>query len=119
MTDASANTATGLYATDAHIRKRNAAEKRFRLYGLAAVCVGILALIVLMTSILGNGVSAFRQTYVTLNVELLEAKLDKNGNRNIDDIKKVSTFGYSPLIQAGVEAAMAENGIEIEGLTGK
>ena len=119
MTDASANTATGLYATDAHIRKRNAAEKRFRLYGLAAVCVGILALIVLMTSILGNGVSAFRQTYVTLNVELLEAKLDKNGNRNIDDIKKVSTFGYAPLIQAGVEAAMAENGIEIEGLTGK
>lgn len=119
MTDASANTATGLYATDAHIRKRNAAEKRFRLYGLAAVCVGILALIVLMTSILGNGVSAFRQTYVTLNVELLEAKLDKNGNRNIDDIKKVSTFGYAPLIQAGVEAAMAENGIEIEGLTSK
>lgn len=119
MTDASANTATGLYATDAHIRKRNAAEKRFRLYGLAAVCVGILALIVLMTSILGNGVSAFRQTYVTLNIELLEAKLDKNGNRNIDDIKKVSTFGYAPLIQAGVEAAMAENGIEIEGLTGK
>lgn len=119
MTDASANTATGLYATDAHIRKRNAAEKRFRLYGLAAVCVGILALIVLMTSILGNGVSAFRQTYVTLNIELLEAKLDKNGNRNIDDIKKVSTFGYSPLIQAGVEAAMAENGIEIEGLNGK
>ena len=119
MTDASANTATGLYATDAHIRKRNAAEKRFRMYGLAAVCVGILALIVLMTSILGNGVSAFRQTYVTLNVELLEAKLDKNGNRNIDDIKKVSTFGYAPLIQAGVEAAMAENGIEIEGLTGK
>ncbi len=119
MTDASANTATGLYATDAHIRKRNAAEKRFRLYGLAAVCVGILALIVLMTSILGNGVSAFRQTYVTLNIELLEAKLDKNGNRNIDDIKKVSTFGYAPLIQAGVETAMAENGIEIEGLTGK
>ncbi|MDV4167986.1 phosphate ABC transporter permease PstA [Rhodovulum sp. FJ3] len=119
MTDASANTATGLYATDAHIRKRNAAEKRFRLYGLAAVCVGILALIVLMTSILGNGVSAFRQTYVTLNVELLEAKLDKNGNRNIDDIKKVSTFGYAPLIQSAVEAAMVENGIEIEGLTGK
>ncbi len=119
MTDASANTATGLYATDAHIRKRNAAEKRFRLYGLAAVCVGILALIVLMTSILGNGVSAFRQTYVTLNVELLEAKLDKNGNRNIDDIKKVSTFGYAPLIQSAVEAAIAENGIAIDGLTGK
>ncbi len=119
MTDASANTATGLYATDAHVRKRNAAEKRFRLYGLAAVCVGILALIVLMTSILGNGVSAFRQTYVTLNVELLEAKLDKNGNRNIDDIKKVSTFGYAPLIQTAVEAAIAENGIAIDGLTGK
>ena len=119
MTDASANTATGLYATDAHIRKRNAAEKRFRMYGLAAVCVGILALIVLMTSILGNGVSAFRQTYVTLNVELLEAKLDKNGNRNIDDIKKVSTFGYAPLIQSAVEAAIAENGIAIDGLTGK
>ena len=119
MTDASANTATGLYATDAHVRKRNASEKRFRLYGLAAVSVGILALVVLMSSILGNGLSAFRQTYVTLNVDLVEAKLDKNGNRNIDDIKKVSTFGYAPLIQSAVEAAIAENGIAIDGLTGK
>ena len=38
---------------------------------------------------------------------------------NLEDIKKVSTFGYSPLIKNAVLAAMEENGIVIEGLSDK
>ena len=37
-------------------------------------------------------------TFVTLDVELLESKLDKKGNRDLADIKKVTTFGYSPIM---------------------
>jgi phosphate transport system permease protein len=44
-------------------------------------------------------------------VQLLEEKLDKNGNRNLDEIKKVSTFGYAPLMAAALEAKVAETGI--------
>lgn len=107
MSDASLNNAgpdagrarQSLTAPDARTRKRNAAEGRFRLYGLAAVCVGLVFLVVLVGSILSNGVGAFQQTFIQLPVHLDPAKLDKKGERNIDDIKKVSTFGYAPLLQ--------------------
>jgi phosphate transport system permease protein len=108
-----------LLAQDARTKKRNAAEARFRMYGLAAICVGLLALVWLVTSILTNGAGAFQQTFVTLEVALAEDKLDKTGNRDPEDLKKVSTFGYAPLIAAAMEAKMAEAGIAIEGLSAK
>ncbi|MCH2166577.1 MAG: phosphate ABC transporter permease PstA [Oceanicola sp.] len=110
---------TSLLREDAHTSRRNAAEKRFRMYGLIAVMCGILALVMLLISIVNSGASAFRQSYVTLDVYLDEAKLDKKGERNLEDIKKVSTFGYSPLIKNAVLSAMEENGIVIEGLSDK
>ena len=54
-----------LVTPDARTRRRNASERRFRLLGLSAVGVGLLALVVLLTSVLGNGLSAFRQTWIT------------------------------------------------------
>ncbi|MEO0767585.1 MAG: phosphate ABC transporter permease PstA [Pseudomonadota bacterium] len=107
---------TSLLAQDTHTKKRNAAEARFKMYGLIAVSLGLLALVLLVTSILSNGLSAFQQTYVVLQVELPEETLDKEGNRNRDEMARVSTFGYSPLIAAAMEAKVAELGLEIEGL---
>ncbi|MBT3140269.1 phosphate ABC transporter permease PtsA [Phaeobacter gallaeciensis] len=94
--------------------KRNNAEKRFQVYGIAAIAVGLLMLVVLVTTILGKGVGAYSQTFITLDVELLEKKLDKKGTRNIDDIKKVTTFGYSPLIKNAFKTKVAELGIETD-----
>ena len=108
------NTATprhSLLKPDARTVKRNRAEARFKSYGIAAIAVGLLMLAILLTTIIGRGVGAFQQTFLTLNVQLLEEKLDKNGNRNLDDIKKVSTFGYAPLMAAALEAKVAETGI--------
>ena len=51
-----------LIATDARTRKRNAAEKRFRFYGMAAIGVGVLFLLFLFASILRSGLPAFSQT---------------------------------------------------------
>ena len=79
-------------------KNRNAAERRFRIYGILAISIGLLMLLVLASTIILRGTSAFQQTFITLEVDLLESKLDKKGNRNIDDIKKVSTFGYSPIL---------------------
>ncbi|CUI00847.1 phosphate ABC transporter permease PstA [Leisingera aquaemixtae] len=93
-------------------RKRNAAEARFRGYGIAAITAGLVMLLVLVTTIVSKGTGAFQQTFVTLNVELLESKLDKKGNRNIEDIKKVTTFGYAPIIKGAMEATVEELGIE-------
>lgn len=126
MTDATSGVGTSqpprkasLLELDARTKKRNAAEARFRTYGLVAVCAGLVALVVLMVSIVNNGAGAFSQTFVTLQVELPADRLDKSGNRNPDEMRAVSTFGYSPLIAAAVVRSLEENGISIEGLSAK
>ena len=92
--------------------KRNASETRFKAYGIAAIAVGLIMLLVLVTTIVGRGTGAFQQTFITVNVELLESKLDKNGERNIEDIKRVTTFGYAPLIKSAMQTAVSDLGIE-------
>ena len=121
MTDATVSPASGsrkssLLQQDVRTAKRNAAEARFRIYGMIAVGIAVIALAFLVTSILRNGAGAFMQTYVTLDVVLDESKLDKSGNRDRDEMAKVSTFGYAPLIKSAMEAKIEELGIEIEGL---
>ncbi len=100
-----------LLVQDARTVKRNRAEARFKMYGIIAISMGLLMLLILLTTIIGRGTSAFQQTFVSLNVPLLAEKLDKKGNRYIEDIKKVSTFGYAPLLQAGFEQKVADLGI--------
>ena len=49
-----------LLQTDTHTKKRNAAEKRFRMYGLSAIAIALIALVILLVSIISNGASSFR-----------------------------------------------------------
>ncbi len=116
MTDA---TTTSLFTETARTKKRNAAEKRFRAYGLLAIGLGVLALLVLLTSVLNNGSGAFTQTYVTLEVALPADKLDKDGNRDPEEMKSVSTFGYAPLIRDAVVARAEEIGFASDGMSAK
>lgn len=120
MTDASAPSTPidapkgkSLLTQDDRTKRRNAAEKRFRAYGVAAISVGLLFLVSLLWAIVQNGTPAFTQTFVNLEIELLEEKLDKNGNRDIDDIRKVSTFGYNPLVKEALIAATADIETEV------
>ncbi|PID36933.1 MAG: phosphate ABC transporter, permease protein PstA [Rhodobacterales bacterium] len=112
MTDTTPKTRTSLLTVDAGTKRRNAAEKRFRAYGLAAIATGLVFLVVLLGSIIFNGIPAFTQTFVTLNVDILEKRVDKSGARDIETMKKVSTFGYNPLLDAALAAVLEEQGIE-------
>lgn len=112
MSDFSSTRPTAsLYVQTDRVKKRNAAEKRFRYYGLAAISVGLLALVILVTSIVSNGAGAFRQTFITLNVELLESKLDKSGVRDLEVMKKASTVTYAPLLTTALLEKLAAAGI--------
>ncbi len=126
MTDISvfSNTAVppqgkSLLAPDDRTRRRNAAEVRFRLMGKIAVCIGMLALVGLLVSILSNGASAFRQTYISLDVYLDPARLDKAGDRNPENIAKASTFAYVPLIEQALSEVMAAKGIAVDTMNAK
>ena len=105
---------SSLLQLDARTRTRNAAEKRFKAYGMIAIAFGLLMLSILVFNIVTRGAGAYQQTFIALEVELLAGKLDKKGNRNLDDIKKVSTFGYTPLLSNALEAKVAELGIETD-----
>ncbi|MBY4892170.1 phosphate ABC transporter permease PstA [Rhodobacteraceae bacterium N5(2021)] len=118
MTDAvntpAATPERSLFAADARTSRRNRSEKRFRAYGMAAVGIGILALIVLLISILGNGLSAFKQTYISYPLELTEERLDPDGNRDPGEMARVTTFGYLPVLAMSLEAWLEAEGIEHE-----
>lgn len=120
MTDATANPIPGagakgksLLAQDDRTKKRNAAEKRFRAYGIGAISIGLFFLLALLWAIVTNGIPAFTQTFINLDVELVEENLDPNGNRSLDDIRKVSTFGYNPLINEALIATTADIETEV------
>ncbi|WP_298863523.1 phosphate ABC transporter permease PstA [uncultured Sulfitobacter sp.] len=105
-------THTSLLKQDARTAKRNRAETRFQAYGLIAIGIGMLMLMVLLTTIVSRGTGAFQQTFLTLDVTLAAAKLDKKGERNIEDIKKVSTFGYKPLLVDAFEALVESGAVQ-------
>jgi phosphate transport system permease protein len=50
-------------------RRRHAAERRFRLYGIVAIAVALLALVVLLSTIMAKGHSAWRQTVIALDID--------------------------------------------------
>lgn len=122
MSDASLDGAkprNSLLVADPHTRKRNAAEARFRAYGLGAIVISMIMLVILLSTILGGGVSAFRQTYLEIPVALDAAQLDKNGNRDPQDIRKILTLTYGKILQQALEQTIADKGIAIAGLSDK
>ncbi|MBV1885578.1 MAG: phosphate ABC transporter permease PstA [Parvibaculaceae bacterium] len=81
MTDTSSTTAISTQGTWGEMsdrtKQRYAAERRFRLYGLAAIGAAVIVLATLVTSIGIVGLPAFFQTYikidVTVNAETVES----------------------------------------------
>ncbi len=66
----------------AGLLKRYKREARFRRMGLAAIIMGLIFLSLLFVSIVGNGYSAFWQTFVQLEVHLDAAVIDPDGTRD-------------------------------------
>ncbi|ODT16958.1 MAG: phosphate ABC transporter, permease protein PstA [Kaistia sp. SCN 65-12] len=66
---------------DFGLKRRHAAERRFRLYGVAAIVIGLGFLAVLLVSIVGKGYTAFVQTSITVPVEFSAEIIDKDNER--------------------------------------
>ena len=60
-----------------NITKRNASEKRFKFYGVLAVSFAIAFLTILLFNIFSSGLSAFKQTYIAVKIDI-PANADKN-----------------------------------------
>src|SRR4029453_9621087 len=80
MTDISMDTLAAGVARqprrDIGIKRRYAAGRRFRLYGILAISFGILFLGIMLVTIIGKGYTAFWQTTVTLPINFEEKVID-------------------------------------------
>lgn len=74
MTDSATTTAGTPMSTrekvEQSLKRRRAAERRFRAYGMASVMFGMLCLVVLFTDIISKGKTAFVQTTLTTSIKL-------------------------------------------------
>ena len=75
----------------ASLRKRHAAERRFRALGLAAVVAALAALSTLFADIIAKGHTAFRQTHIELNVFLDGQVLDPQGAADPAALRRADT----------------------------
>ncbi|MBW2442879.1 MAG: phosphate ABC transporter permease PstA [Deltaproteobacteria bacterium] len=66
------------------LSKRYRAERRFRLYGLLAIAASMIFLSLLFISIIGNGYTAFQQTFMELEVFFDPQVLDEQSLATAD-----------------------------------
>ncbi|GHA15993.1 phosphate transport system permease protein PstA [Arenicella chitinivorans] len=76
----------------AALKKRHAAEKRFRWFGRLSIAFGLAAVLFLFTDIISKGFGAFTQTYVNLEVTFDADALGLTPNSTESEIKAAS-FG--------------------------
>ena len=126
MTDATAagmavpaHPKSSLLQQTALMRRRNGAEARFKAYGIAAIGLSLSMLGIMLWTILGDGVSSFFQAKLSFPVTLTAETLDPQGNRNRDDMVKVTTVGYAKVLSVAFAAELARQGIAVEGVSDK
>ncbi|QPC85729.1 phosphate ABC transporter permease PstA [Mesorhizobium sp. NBSH29] len=87
MTDISMNSITPVATPkrrDIGLKGRYASERRFRIYGMLAISVGLAFLAIMLVTIVSKGYTAFWQTTVTLPVTFDEKVIDPGNKRETD-----------------------------------
>lgn len=80
----------------ARLKKRHAAEKRFKMLGIGALVFAFLCVCTLFTSIVSNGYTGFHQTYMQIDVVIDESMIDPKGTR---ETKTLQSANYSALVK--------------------
>lgn len=108
-----------ILTASANMKRRNAAEVRFKLYGLIAISLSLAMLATMLFTIFRDGVSSFRQATLSFPVELSAETLDPTGNRNPEDLRKVTTVGYQKVLSQAFVAELQARGITQDGVSDK
>ena len=108
-----------ILTASANMKRRNAAESRFKAYGVAAIAIALGSLAIMLFTIFRDGTSSFTQAQLAFPMELTSEVLDPKGNRNREEMTKVTTVGYSKVLVAALQAELKKQGIVQEGVTDK
>lgn len=90
---------------DIGIKRRYAAERRFRTYGIAALSFGIIFLMILLWSVVSKGYTAFQQTMITIPVEFSEQIIDPQNERATNP-QKLLTANYPVVARNSLAKAL-------------
>jgi len=90
---------------NASLKRRYAAERRFRALGLTAVALGLLFVTVLFVDIVSKGYTAFQQTYIELAIVFDPEVIDPEGRR---DPEALQGADYAKLVRAALKAQFPE-----------
>jgi phosphate transport system permease protein len=71
-------------------KKRYAAERRFKLYGILSILLALGALCLLIGSMTAKGWSAFLQTHIVLEVELPREELSPGGRIDMETLRQAN-----------------------------
>jgi phosphate transport system permease protein len=93
---------------DIGLKARYAAETRFRMYGLAAISVGLIFLAVMLVTIVSQGYTAFWQTTVTLPITF-DAKVIDPGDKRATDPDVLVKANYPKLAEQALIAKLGIN----------
>lgn len=89
----------------ASLPRRQAAERRFRWYGLSAIIIGLLFLGILFADIVSKGYSAFWQTKIALDVFIDPQVVDPEGRRDAEQLERGD---YAGLIRSSLSVLFPE-----------
>ncbi len=78
------------------LKRRYRAEKRFRAYGVISISIGLIALVGLFYEVISNGVGAFRQTHIQLEVHFDPDVLEIT---NVQDEEQLRLANYQGVIR--------------------
>ncbi|NVK18264.1 MAG: phosphate ABC transporter permease PstA [Methylocystaceae bacterium] len=72
----------------ARLKKRHAAETRFKAFGIGALVFAFLCVVMLFSSIISNGYTGFRQSYMKIDITFDESVIDPQGKRDFDTLNR-------------------------------
>lgn len=80
-------------AVNAGLKARYRSETRFKVYGIGAITIALAMLVLLFSTIIGNGYTAFLQTHVTLSIPLDAEELGIGDARDVDSLNRANYQG--------------------------
>jgi phosphate transport system permease protein len=92
-------------AAEKRLRRRYAAEARFKIYGLVAVSFAILMLFILIADVVRTSIPAYTQTFITLEIDIDPAVVDPQGTRDPAAIQRAN---YQELVSQALYAMFPE-----------
>ena len=78
------------------LRMRYAKERIFRFSGIAAILAALSMLVMLFVTIIGNGYTAFQQTFIQLEITFDREKIDPDGT---EEIEMISGLDYGGIVK--------------------